>query len=217
MHRLKCFKDDGAVDAGYQHYQHWINGLCTPDEIALNMFVESPIPHPTAFMRTSTLHDLGGYLDSDWPEDYDLWCRALLAGYRFGKPETGTLLRWRDHAVRASRQDKRYAKQAFLRCKARYLSELLKSRQQSQISIWGTGPTGLKLHDYLESHGITVNRFIDINSKLAGSSETWQRHSINAQSQRFETPRLSVGCVCGGSQRARRARRNHSLFTICAI
>jgi len=33
--------------------------------------------------------------------------------------------------------------------------------------IWGTGPTGLKLHDYLEAGGISVSGFIDINPQLA--------------------------------------------------
>jgi len=178
---VEMFRDDGDIGDGYRLYQDWINALCSADAIAHNFFVESCIPHPTAMMHRDVLDELGGYHDSVWPEDYDLWCRAHLAGKRFGKPETPALVKWRDHTTRTSRSEQRYSKQRFLQCKAHYLAAQLKQKQQiSQATttntcpecvIWGTGPTGLKLHDYLEINGIRVTSFVDINQKMRGRSK----------------------------------------------
>lgn len=165
--RVRLFKDDDELGGGYALYEDWINGLCKHSQIAPQFFVESAIPHPTAMLRKSTFEALGGYQDHGWPEDYDLWCRAFLAGMRFGKPEQEVLLHWRDHGARASRQDSRYKKQGFLRCKAHYLAKYLRERRQcQQVRIWGAGPTGLKLHDYLQENSIEVMGFIDVNPKL---------------------------------------------------
>jgi len=166
--KVNIFKDSETLGGGYQHYQEWINQQCTHDDIARSFFIESCIPHPTAFMHRSVLDTLAGYQDTPWPEDYDLWCRAYLAGFKFGKPTNESLLKWRDHEARASRTQQRYAKEQFLRCKARYLSEWLSQQSKTECVIWGAGPTGLKLHDYLLEHGITINGFVDINPKLNG-------------------------------------------------
>jgi hypothetical protein len=119
-------------------------------------------------MHRDVLTQLGGYQDTPWPEDYDLWCRAFLHGYRFAKPKDQLLLKWRDYPERTSRVDRRYHKQAFLKCKAYYLSQYLKAKNISECVIWGTGPTGTKLHNYLLDNGITTKAFIDINPKLEG-------------------------------------------------
>lgn len=166
--KVTMFSDNGSVGKGYQHYQTWINELCEPEQIAANFFIESCIPHPTAMLRKTTLDSLGYYRDTPWPEDYDLWCRAHLAGMRFGKPQDKSLLEWRDHSERTSRLDNRYSKNAFLRCKAHYVCKQLRINQHSKCRIWGTGPTGLKLHDYLQAQNFNVSGFIDVNPRLVG-------------------------------------------------
>ena len=165
--QVEIFKDSGDADQGYRHYQDWINAQQSCIEISNAFFVESCIPHPTAFMRKDHLLDLGGYHDSEWPEDYDLWCRAYIKGLKFAKPD-GILLRWRDYQQRTSRQDERYAKQQFLKCKAHYLAQYLKNKNINECRIWGAGPTGLKFHDLLENEGISVIGFVDINPRLVG-------------------------------------------------
>ena len=165
--QVDIFKNNGPADEGYRRYQKWINAQITPEQIHHAFFVESCIPHPSALMRTQQLIELGGYNNSEWPEDYDLWCRCFVGGLKFGKPE-GLLLKWRDYQTRTSRQDQRYAKHQFLRCKAHYLARYLKDKNITECCIWGTGPTGLKLHDYLQLEGIEVNGFADINSKMNG-------------------------------------------------
>ncbi|NND82756.1 MAG: glycosyltransferase [Gammaproteobacteria bacterium] len=165
---VEIFRDNGAVEGGFTIYQDWINNLQQHHDITRELFIECPIPHPTFMLRKSALLDLGGYLDKGWPEDYDLCCRALLAGFRFGKPSGPALLRWRDHAQRLSRNDQSYAKQAFLRCKAHYLKRFFEARQQSHVWLWGAGKTGLKLHDYLTDEGLHVAGFYDVNPRMIG-------------------------------------------------
>jgi NADH/NAD ratio-sensing transcriptional regulator Rex len=114
---------------------------------------------------------MGGYRASDWPEDYDFVLRAHAQGARFGKPEGKALLRWRDHERRLSRNDAHYNRRAFLECKAFYLSQYLNEYDLWPVAIWGAGPTGLKLHDYLESFGVEVTHFYDINPKLANRTK----------------------------------------------
>lgn len=166
--KVNIFSDQGKLGKGYQLYQNWINQQCSPQQIADNFFVESCIPHPSALFRRSLIEEIGPYQDCPWPEDYDLWCRALVAGKRFGKPKQEALLHWRDHPQRTSRVEQRYVKQRFLECKAHYLAQYLSKRATRTAMIWGTGPTGLKMHDLLQQHGIEISGFIDVNPKLAG-------------------------------------------------
>lgn len=166
--KVEIFSDDHEITHGYRRYERWINQQVSATHIAHNFWIESCIPHPTMMMYKSALTSLGGYQDSPWPEDYDLWCRAHLAGYKFVKPENDTLLRWRDYSKRTSRVDERYSTDQFLTCKAHYLSKILLKLQTNQCVIWGTGPTGSKLHNLLSGYNIDVSAFIDVNLKLAG-------------------------------------------------
>ena len=168
--KVKMFNPVDGISDGYLHYETWINSLCNNEDIKRDFFIESPIPHPTAMLRREYLVKLGGYIDSDWPEDYDLWFRALLSGAKFGKPTGETIFKWRDHSQRLSRTDPRYSKQMFLQCKAHYLSIYLQRRGISKCMILGSGPTGLKMHDYLCEKDIQVEAFIDVDQKLIGRS-----------------------------------------------
>ncbi len=166
--QVELFSDDAEIAGGYVRYQEWINQQVNPSDIEANFWVESSIPHPTAMLHKEVLLKLGGYQNSTWPEDYDLWCRAHLAGYRFSKPRKQVLLKWRDYPGRTSRVDQRYNNDQFLRCKAFYLSKLLKNKNNREVSIWGTGPNGTKLCHYLTEHEIQVQCFIDVNPALQG-------------------------------------------------
>ena len=56
--------------------------------------------------RRELVERWGGYVDGDFPEDYDLWLRWLEAGVRMDKlPDT--LLIWNDSATRLSRRGQR--------------------------------------------------------------------------------------------------------------
>lgn len=213
---VSIFTDDTELGGGFQHYEQWLNAQDTPEKIAAQMFVECCIAHPTFFMRKAFVQSLGGYHDSEWPEDYDLVLRAHAQGARMGKPKGEPLLYWRDHSQRLSRNDARYRRNAFIACKAFYLGAFLKRRGQTSVAIWGAGPTGLKLHDGLESCGLQVTHFYDINPKLATRTkrgkqvlvaelpiapaflESLQRPTLLAISRRGAAQEMADLCVLNG-------------------
>lgn len=155
----------GPPRAGYRRYEAWINGLRSPTAVAAAMFVESPIPHPTAVIRRPLLERLGGYRAMPWAEDYDLWLRAHLAGCRMAKPE-GVLLEWRDGPRRLSRRDPRCGDAAFTAARAHFLMQ--GPARGRPLIIWGAGTYGGRLRDALDREGGDVRAFIDIDPRRVG-------------------------------------------------
>src|SRR5574341_843254 len=102
---------------GVKLYLEWQNALLSDEDIRREMFVESPLAHPSVMFRRDWVQRVGGYQDNDWAEDYDLWLRLYLAGARFAKlPDV--LLEWREGPKRLTRRDERYSLENFLRAKA---------------------------------------------------------------------------------------------------
>lgn len=165
--QVEIFSDNG-VDQGFQHYQQWLNNVCTPVEISKELFIESPLPNPTVMFRRDVYQQLGGYQDSEWAEDYDCWLRADVQKIKMGKPE-GVLLRWRNHENRLTHNDERYSQNNFMRAKAHYLART--HLKDKEVIIWGTGPTGLKVHDLLQEENIKMKGFIEINSRRIGGEK----------------------------------------------
>lgn len=155
-----------AVRGGFRQYVDWLNSLTTPEEIARDIFVESPLPHPAVMIRRRWLERMGGYQDHEWAEDYDLWLRMHLAGARFAKvPEV--LLLWREHEERATRTDRRYSVRNFLRAKAHYLmAGPLQDREN--VIVWGAGQMGRRLAKHLEREGAPLSVFLDVNQEKIG-------------------------------------------------
>ena len=208
--QVRLFRDSQPLGEGYARYQAWINQLCDHESISRHFFVESAIAHPTALFSKETFSKLGGYQDKGWPEDYDLWCRAFVAGMKFGKPEGQVLLHWRDHNQRASRAQSRYEKTQFLSCKAHYIAKFLKQKNKNQCSIWGTGPTGLKLHDLLEANGITITHFHDINPKLKNKTKRGKPITVLENPANLSYDNMSQTlCIAAVSARGASAKLEH--------
>ena len=112
---------DGQVREGFSIYIDWLNSLLSDEDIRREIFVESPLPHPSVMLRREWLQRVGSYQEHGWAEDYDLWLRLYLAGGRFAKLEQ-VLLEWREHPGRLTRTDERYSLENFLRAKAYYLA-----------------------------------------------------------------------------------------------
>lgn len=155
-----------AVREGFQVYLDWLNGLVTPEDIAREIFVESPLPHPSMMIRREWLERMGGYKEFGWPEDYDLWLRMHLAGARFGKVEQ-VLLYWREHPDRATRTDSRYSVRNFLRAKAHYLMKGPLADRDA-VLIWGAGQMGRRLSKHLLREGAPLVVFIDVDPDKIG-------------------------------------------------
>jgi glycosyltransferase involved in cell wall biosynthesis len=156
----------GGVAQGFRLYEQWLNGLVTPADHAREIFVESPLAHPTAMFFREEARALGGYRTCPWPEDYDLWLRYHLAGRGIAKvPEA--LLDWTDHDGRLSRVDRRYARDRFLDAKAHYLARGLLATARQAV-VWGAGPVGRRLARALRREGVAVVAFIDVDRRKIG-------------------------------------------------
>jgi len=142
---------DGEVAGGNLRYQDWLNACRSPEQIHRELFIESPIPNPTAMFRREAVQRLGGYGDPDWPEDYDLFLRADALGMRMGKPEP-ILLRWREHPNRLTRNDERYELARFQAAKAHFLCKH-RLPGKGPVVLWGAGPSGRLMHDLLLGEG----------------------------------------------------------------
>jgi glycosyltransferase involved in cell wall biosynthesis len=154
------------VRQGFQLYIEWLNSLTTPETIAGELYVESPLAHPSVLMRREWLERVGGYQERGWAEDYDLWLRLHLSGGSFAKvPEV--LLLWREHPARATRTDARYSVENFLRAKAHYLVRGPLADRQSLI-IWGAGQMGRRLSKHLVRQGAPLRAFVDIDPAKIG-------------------------------------------------
>ena len=160
-------RGDGPITDGLRDYVAWQNGLLTHDDIVHDLWVESPLVHPTVMMPAAVLRDLGGYRDFDGPEDYDLWLRAERAGLRFGKLGE-TLLEWWDSPERLTRTGHRYADERFFALKL----EALESRHLGggrAVVIWGSGPIGKRWARALRARGHEVSAFVEVHPRKVGT------------------------------------------------
>lgn len=151
-----------TLGAGMRRYQHWLNGLRTPEAIRNALFVESPIAHPSAMIRRDALAAAGGYRNTGGPEDYDLWLRLLLGGHRAAKVPA-TLLFWRDSPGRLSRSDRRCDRQRFFATKLAHFAAAVPPARA--LDICGAGPTGRGWARALRTRGYRIRRFIDVSPR----------------------------------------------------
>lgn len=197
---------EGKVREGFRIYIEWLNGLLSDAQIRREMFVESPLPHPSVMFRKDAVLKLGGYQEHGWAEDYDLWLRLYLAGIRFAKlPEV--LLEWRESPLRLTRTDSRYSLENFLRAKAFYLLHgPLKNRQT--VVIWGAGMMGRRLGKQLVRLGAPLAAYVDIDPRKIGRLRHGQPILAPEELPAFwQTSRTPVLLAAVGARGARRLIR----------
>jgi GT2 family glycosyltransferase len=151
---------------GLRRYVEWQNSLLTPEDHARDLFVESPLCHPSVVMRRDAFEAVGGYRDPPWAEDYDLWLRLSAGGFGLAKVPR-VLLSWRHRPDRLTLTDARYEAARFREAKAHYLAPVL-ARMARPLVVWGAGPTGRRLARDLEHIGIRATRFVDIDPRKIG-------------------------------------------------
>jgi hypothetical protein len=119
-------------------WARWHNSLLDHDAMAREALVDSVLCHGTAFLRTETAAEVGGWRDEGWPEDVDLWVRLLARGAHFAKcPET--LYGWRQHAHSATRTDARYGAARFRAVRVFGLSLGLLAGARPRCTLVGVG------------------------------------------------------------------------------
>jgi glycosyltransferase involved in cell wall biosynthesis len=177
------------VTPGYREYIRWQNQCLTPQDMLDEIYVESPIAHPSVMLRREVFAELGGYREGDFPEDYELWLRMLSHNMRMAKiPQV--LVQWRDSGYRCSRVDKRYHKQKFDNLRAWYLARDPRINTSRPLVLWGAGRKTRKRVALL---GIKPALWLDVDSKKIGKTYmdaavvnyTWLRDSIGAAVKPF--------------------------------
>jgi glycosyltransferase involved in cell wall biosynthesis len=196
------------IREGFQIYLNWLNNLVDNADIYREMFVESPVAHPSVVYRKDFVLALGGYQEYGWPEDYDLWLRMYLAGARFAKVER-VLIYWSDHANRLTRTDSRYSLENFLRAKAHYLVRGPLAGRDAVI-VWGAGMMGKRLSKHLLREGATLKAFIDIDPKKIGRTRRGRPvlapEDLPGYWQRFTNPALLAAVGARGARTLIRER-----------
>jgi hypothetical protein len=163
---VELLEDPELPAPGMRAYVAWQNSFLDHESIAREMFVESPLVHPSVMMRTQALRSLGGYRELPGPEDYDLWLRAHGRGLRFAKL-ADVLLWWRDSPARLTRRDPRYAPERFRELKIAALEEGLLHGGRDVV-VWGAGPIGKGWARALGRIGHRVVAFVEVDGRKIG-------------------------------------------------
>lgn len=164
--QVELFPDERVL-AGYREYIRWQNCCVTEDDISEEIYVESPLAHPSVVMRRDSLIAAGGYREGAFPEDYELWLRLHAAGRRMAKLPR-VLLRWRERDARMSRVDPRYAREAFDVLRASYLTRDPRLAAARDVVIWGAGRRSRQRAELLIARGVSPVAWIDIDPRKTG-------------------------------------------------
>jgi len=171
---VSCLVNYGGnrlTQEGYARHVDWINTLITPETIALNRFVDSPVCNPSVMFRRELVEQFGGARSGDFPEDYDMWLRWLDAGVKFAKvPEV--LFTWNDLPSRLTRNDPRYSADAFERAKTEYLAKFIlqNNPENRPVYLCGTGRVTRRKSDFLINSGVNIGGYLEIDAAKAGTS-----------------------------------------------
>ena len=154
--------------AGYAEYEKWLNSVVTPEQLAAERYIDSPVANPSAMIRREVMENFGGYRDVAWAEDYDLWLRLFQAGVRIGKVDR-VLVDWYDSQSRVTRNSERYSQDNFLNAKAHYLANEPLVKEMG-VTIAGAGPIGKKIALWLNQYGARVESFLEVNERRIGNA-----------------------------------------------
>jgi len=166
--KVKVFPKARLTD-GLKEYIRWQNNCISSDDIANEIYVESPLAHPSVLFRRCLVNEIGGYRHGPFPEDYELWLRMSRHGVKMAKlPEV--LLDWRDDEARTSRTDQRYSRQAFDRLRADFLAKDPRINSKRRLVYWGAGRKTRLRSNLLIAKGYKPTAWIDIDPRKIGNT-----------------------------------------------
>ncbi len=159
------------ANEGFSHYVNWSNGIIKCDDIYKNQFVEYPLVNPSIMFKRELYERFGGYMDGDFPEDYEFFLRLQMKETKMTKVDS-PVLEWSDLPTRLSRTDERYSQEAFFKIKAKYLAQWLEKHNPNhpEVIVWGGGKLAKKRSTYLKDYGIRIGSFIDVKKSKHPSS-----------------------------------------------
>lgn len=164
--RVRLFPD-ADIQSGFRAYMAWQERCLRPEDIAEEIYVESPIVHPSMIYRRQAVLALGGYREGMFPEDYDLVLRLHHTGHRMAKLDR-VLLEWRESEHRLSRTDPRCSRTAFDRLRATFLRRDPRLRGR-HLAIWGAGRKTRRRVQLLLDYGHRPVAWIDIDPRKVGN------------------------------------------------
>ncbi len=161
--------ESGECDApaGMVRHVGWWNSLETGEAMAHARFIDAPVCHPSAMIRSEILN-VFGYSDGPFAEDHDLWLRMFERGVVFAKVQGDVpLVTWRERPGRATRVDSRYGDAARQALVHRHLL-LGPLRNDRHVRLWGAGRYGRWHGKHLRGLGVPIDDAIDIDPKKVG-------------------------------------------------
>lgn len=164
------FGGDRKLAHGFAHFVDWQNSLLTHEQISHARFRDTPVCHPSAMFRRECVGKWGAYQDGDFAEDWEIWLRWLHHGAVMDKlPEK--MLVWNDAPTRATRADRRYAREACDRLRAYWLARWLEQNNPFHPHVWiiGGGRVARQRLAPLWRHGPVPSAYIDIDPRKIGN------------------------------------------------
>jgi glycosyltransferase involved in cell wall biosynthesis len=162
---VRCFPRAALAD-GLRDYERWLRAITSPRDVAVERFVECPLPHPTWMLRTEVARAVG-WRDAGWAEDWDFLLRLHEGGHRMGVVPR-RLLAWRDGPKRLWRTHAAYAAPALVACRAHFLATG-PLRHADAYLLWGHGETGRALRRALEAHGKRPAAIVEVHPRRVGN------------------------------------------------
>ncbi len=135
---VNYFSSNKILGEGYIKYANWLNELTKNKLNFSGIFKECTIPSPCWMMNRNDFHEIGGFNNDLYPEDYDLAFRMHINNIKITNVNK-VIHQWRDHDLRTSRTDSTYEFKNFIPLKIEYL---INDENREQIFLWGTGKKG---------------------------------------------------------------------------
>lgn len=162
--RVRIVDANGKPVETMERYQDWVNDNLDNESIRAFRFVESPLVNPTVTARREVFEL--GHREGPFPEDYDLWLRAMEHGFAFAKlPDI--VLDWTDGPGRLTRAHSNYTDEAFDRCRREHLMKG-PLRDTKSVNAWGAGQTGKPWLRWLREQGIVIRCVIEVSERKIG-------------------------------------------------
>ncbi len=158
--------DGDSSNIGFIRYLEWVNKVIEPNDIWLNQFVEFPIVNPSIMFRSELINKFGGYMEGNFPEDYEFFLRLQQAQIRMKKLNI-PVIKWNDRVGRLTRTHPCYSEEAFENVRSTYLAQWLKENNPyfPDIWIWGSGKKARNRGKKLTLEGVQIKGFIEVSDK----------------------------------------------------
>jgi glycosyltransferase involved in cell wall biosynthesis len=164
--QVRLFPEE-EISNGMREYIRWQNTCLTHQQMTNDLYIESPLAHPSVMYRKKAVVDAGGYREGLFPEDYDLWFRLTQTNHLMHKlPQV--LLEWRESELRYTRTHPACSRAAFDRIRAHYLAKDQRLQQDRPLAIWGAGRKSRQRASLLLEQGFSLSAWIDIDPRKIG-------------------------------------------------